>query len=209
MDDKYYVELRAPLRQVVGNSSAIEWPPRDVQARPRAHVSATSFTQTAASFQTMFVIKVEPAWALDLSVRAERIKALRKGWDGIKSVPVSPSIVEFAQNLVKEALITAGTASAPYLSPGGDGSLQVEWHTKTGEIELDISAGGDASVWIRSRISDEEFEAENEGALFLFARWAPRVAKALDNESNVPLASNTSIYGSETQLPFYKDDTIS
>jgi hypothetical protein len=209
MDDKYYVELREPLRQEVGNSSATEWPPRGALARQTSRPASATFLQTATSLQTMFVIKVEPAWAFDLSLRAERIKALRKGWDGIKSVPISPTIIEFAQNLVKEALITAGTASAPYLSPGGDGSLQVEWHTKTGEIELDISAGGNASVWIRSRNSDEEFEAEDEGALSLFARWAPRVAKTMDNERDVPLASNTSIYGSEAQLPFYKDDTIS
>lgn len=209
MDNTYYFELREPLRQEVGNSSATEWPPRGAMTHETSRMAPTDFVQTATSVQTMFVIKVEPAWALDLSVRAERIKALRKGWDGIKSVPVSPTIVEFAQNLVKEALITAGTASAPYLSPGGDGSLQVEWHTKTGEIELDISAGGNASVWIRSRNSDEEFEAEDEGALSLFARWAPRVAKAVDNERDVSLASNTSIYGSEAQLPFYKDDTVS
>jgi hypothetical protein len=209
MDDRYYFELREPLRQEVGNSSAMEWPPRGALTHETSRMAPTNFVQTATSVQAIFVIKVEPAWALDLSVRAERIKALRKGWDGIKSVPVSPAIVEFAQNLVKEALITAGTASAPYLSPGGDGSLQVEWHTKTGEIELDISAGGNASVWIRSRNSDEEFEAEDEGALSLFARWAPRVAKAVDNERDVSLASNTSIYGSEAQLPFYKDDTVS
>jgi hypothetical protein len=209
MDDKYYIELQGRFGLEVGNTSAMQSPRRSAPPVQKARIEATNFAQTATRFQTMFVVKVEPAWALDLSVRAERIKALRRGWDGIKSVPVSPTIVEFAQKLIKDALITAGTASAPYLCPGGDGSLQVEWHTKTGEIELDISAGGNASVWIRSRISDEEFEAENEGALSLFSRWAPWVAKAVDNESDVLVASNTSVYGSETRLPFYKDDTVS
>ncbi len=44
------------------------------------------------------------------------------------------------------------------------------------------------------------------GHFFLFA-FGVRVAKAVDNERDVSLASNTSIYGSEAQLPFYKDDT--
>ncbi len=209
MNGSYHIYPPNYLTFNANSSSATEGPLKRAASFQETSTAVANFTQTATRFPSLVVVNVQPAWAYDLAMRAERIKSLRRGWDGTKSVPVSKTVVELAQKLIKDALTSTDTASAPYLSPGGDGSLQIEWHTKTGEIELDISADGDATVWIRSRVSDEEFEGENERALSLFARWAPWIAKASDNESDVLGTSNTSIYGSGTQLSFYKDDTVS
>jgi hypothetical protein len=136
------------------------------------------------------------------------VRGLKDGWDGPGSIAIKKNIIELAENIVKDALQSARQPSAPYIVPGGDGSIQVEWHTKLGELELDLSPNGEAFVWCKNRISNDEFEAEDERALALFARWASWIAEKVDNEGNVPPSSNTSIYGSESRLPLYQDDTI-
>ena len=166
-------------------------------------------TQTATKPDNLFTILVQPPWAFDLSVRSSRIVNLTDGWDGPRSVHINQQLIEKAQRIIKDALMPARRPSAPYLVPGGDGSLQIEWHTRLGDIELDLSPTGEVYLWGKSGASGDEFEADDEKALDLFSRWASRIAEAMDNERYVPSSSNTSIYGSEARLPLFADDTVS
>jgi hypothetical protein len=80
-------------------------------------------------------------------------------------------------------------AAAPYLVPGGDGSVQVEWHEKHGELELDVDRGGNLSIWGRDHRNGAEFEGEAEMAIDLFYRWAPWVATAVRDGADASVSS--------------------
>ena len=57
------------------------------------------------------------------------------------------------------------------LVPGGDGSLQIEWHEKDGELEYDLSVEGSRSIWIRDHRTGEQIEGDDDRADALFSRW--------------------------------------
>jgi hypothetical protein len=118
-----------------------------------------------------------PAWRAQLGANAQGLAALRAGWDGPGSIPISPETLARAVFYVDSALRDCSNDMIPpRLVPGGDGSVQIEWHTRHGELELDIDDQGRASIWIRNHLSHAEFDGEDETALALFYRWAPWVA---------------------------------
>lgn len=115
-------------------------------------------------------------WELVLSSRAQRLASLGRGWDGPGSIPINKSVLRRAAALAADALSGVRDASAPCLVPGGDGSLQIEWHEIHGELELDIAADGKLSLWGKNHLTSGEFEGEDDEALALFYRWAPWIA---------------------------------
>jgi hypothetical protein len=128
-----------------------------------------------------------PDWKSLLEANARSLSALREGWDGPSSIPVSERLLARAIFYVQSSLEgVPSDAAAPRLVPGGDGSVQVEWHARNGELEFDIDDQGNLSIWGRDHLSGVEFSGENEKALALFYRWAPRVASRLRDVSHVP-----------------------
>ncbi len=121
-------------------------------------------------------VEKEVFWLDMLSASARRLSALNPGWDGPGSVPISRTALFTATSLTLSALKGLDRAVAPYLVPGGDGSVQIEWHEKHGELELDVSPSGDLWIWGRDHITGAEYEGENDVALALFLRTAPRLA---------------------------------
>jgi hypothetical protein len=87
---------------------------------------------------------------------------------------------------VRSALDGIDDVDPPQLVPGGDGSVQIEWHARHAELEFDIDDGGGMSIWVRDHRSGAEFDGENEKALALFYRWAPWVASRLRDVHHVP-----------------------
>jgi hypothetical protein len=125
-------------------------------------------------------------WKLQLEANARSLSALREGWDGPGSIQVSERLLARAVFYVQTSLEgVPSDAAAPRLVPGGDGSVQVEWHSRSGELEFDIDDQGNLSIWGRDHLSGVEFSGENEKALALFYRWAPRVASRPRDVSHV------------------------
>lgn len=129
-----------------------------------------------------------PAWRSILSKNAQSILELRAGWDGPGSIPVSASTASLAMIHVSNALDRAIDVIAPRLVPGGDGSVQIEWHARHAELEFCIDRVGRMSIWIRDHMRGAEFDGEDEKALALFYRWAPWVASKLRDVPDVPAA---------------------
>jgi hypothetical protein len=119
---------------------------------------------------------------------ANSVALLRAGWDGPGSLPISAEVLSRAMFYVRTALKDISEASSPRFVPGGDGSIQIEWHTSRGELELDIDLDGNLSIWVRDHLSGAEFDGEDRDALALFYRWAPRVAARPRHVGDVPPA---------------------
>lgn len=128
----------------------------------------------------------EPSWISHLTGNARRVGSLKAGWDGAGSIAISPKALFLATSNTRFALKDFPDVSAPHLVPGGDGSLQVEWHARHGELELDIGSNGQMSIWIKDHRNGAEFDAQNEAALALFYRWAPWIASARRDDFDAP-----------------------
>jgi len=119
----------------------------------------------------------EPSdWKPQFLANVRGLSELHAGWDGPGSVPVPETLLVLAAFYVESALSSFPAMMAPRLVPGGDGSVQIEWHTKRGELEFDIDDHSIAYIWVRDHLNGVEFEGEGEDAVALFYRWAPWVA---------------------------------
>jgi hypothetical protein len=130
----------------------------------------------------------KPAWAAQLDANAESLATLHPGWDGPGSISMSASTLSRAVFYVTSAVDNQIDVKPPRLVPAGDGSIQIEWHTKRGELEFDIDDRGEMSIWIRNHLIGAEFDGEGAEALALFYRWAPWIAARPNDAANVPVA---------------------
>ena len=142
--------------------------PRRSHSTPRRVISSTMIDKSM-----LLPVQWEPRWANVLAFRAQSIGSLTRGWDGPGSVAINRRLLFEAVRIVEKALIGARNAVAPYLVPGGDGSLQIEWHEKDGELEYDLSVEGSRSIWIRDHRTGEQIEGDDDRADALFSRCAP------------------------------------
>lgn len=182
-----------------------QWRRFPVRMLPRgANTSTLAIDPT-----TLTPMEFEPTWLSALVSRCSRLEALPRDWDGPGSVPIKSELLREAVSLVKRALEGSSRVSAPYLVPGGDGSVQIEWHEKLGELELDLAADGSRHVWIRDHRSGDEIEGDDERATNLFSRWAARIAAVADDENNVQIQVKGSTFGTISGISIYSDNTIS
>lgn len=138
------------------------------------------------------IANVHSAWSANLNQSVARLRNLRKGWDGPGSREICKDSLVRAITLVRQALEGLEQAEAPYLVPGGDGSVQVEWHERHGELELTVGVNGSLSIWGRNHNTGAEFEDEDEEALVLFFRWAAWVASPRFNVGDETVAKAAS-----------------
>lgn len=133
-------------------------------------------------------------WSGPLHRAASRLLRLHAGWDGLGSVAIPHHVVQLASKLVADALAGIDIAEAPYLVPGGDGSVQIEWHEKHGELELDIASDGSLHIVGRNHLTGADFEGEDEKALALFFRWAAWMAAIGGDEVDESIPQPAEIF---------------
>lgn len=130
-------------------------------------------------------------WKARLAANALSLAGLAPGWDGPRSVSIPESLlaraVFYVESALKSPIDGDAQMTAPRLVPGGDGSLQIEWHTRRGELEFDIDDRSAGSIWIRDHLSGAEFNGEGSEALALFYRWAPWIASQRHDATYAPI----------------------
>jgi hypothetical protein len=84
-------------------------------------------------------------WYDAVVARLTKLAQLPPGWDGYRGRPVSFENAHFALSMLKS--ICLPTTPPPDIVPGPNGDLQIEWHTKNGDIELDILGPYDVEGW--------------------------------------------------------------
>jgi len=115
-------------------------------------------------------------WKSVLLANVQSLSELHAGWDGPGSVPVGEKLLLRAVFCVETALTGLTDVTAPRLVPGGDGCVQIEWHSVWGEIKFDIDDEGQVWMWGRDHLRGFEFHDEGEAALALLYEWAPLIA---------------------------------
>lgn len=98
-----------------------------------------------------------PEVLLDALDRACELQQLPRGWNSHGAEPVSDAA--FRQTIrFLAAYVVQGIAS-PTLVPTVRGGLQLEWHRRGVDIEVEVSPDGSVSWWAEDRQSGKENEA--------------------------------------------------
>jgi len=125
-------------------------------------------------------------WIADFREHIEPVLALKAGWAGPGSQPVSRPAVYLAEHLLGLAL--AGISAPlvlPSVVPGLDGEIQLEWHRGSLDLEVLIDEEGQITALLEDHSLGVEIEKEGDEALDLFIRWAPRAAQARSDAAHV------------------------
>lgn len=108
-------------------------------------------------------------WVEELKKRFDELTALPRGWDGYGGRPVSFNCAFFAANMI-ERLFTDGVP-APQLVPGGDGTIQFEWHRNQYDVEIDVLAPYDVVAVRRDHRTGAVDEIELQADFSVLSDW--------------------------------------
>lgn len=120
-------------------------------------------------------------WKSDTSGRLDQLIKLPVGWDGYNGRPVDFFLACYVAGLLDT--LYRDTLPAPSIVPGGDGTLQVEWHLADMDIELDILAVNRVRAWRRDDRNGSENEAEVEDDFALVSGWLGEMALRLADDA--------------------------
>ena len=71
--------------------------------------------------------------------RLEGLQALETNWDGYNGRATKPAIARFASDVLGKVMDK--NTPEPFLAPGGDGTVQAEWHIGGYTVELHFISG--------------------------------------------------------------------
>lgn len=114
-------------------------------------------------------------WLMDLKRRFDELTELPRGWDGYGGRPVSFTCAQFAANLL-ERLFQEGVP-APSLVPGGDGTLQFEWHRNLYDVEVDVLGPYDVVAVRRDLVTGRVEELELTADFTPLSDWISDLAR--------------------------------
>jgi len=134
--------------------------------------------------RTIIVSPPSRAWREAVVARLNELCALPIGWDGYKAPPMSFTNANFALQMLLSAC--PSYAEEPQIVPGPNGDLQIEWHTLSADIELDVRGPYDVYAW---RVTQSD--PENEEELHLTTDFT-EVARWLTELSETAVAARSS-----------------
>jgi hypothetical protein len=110
--------------------------------------------------------------------RAQWIKSAKDDWDGYGAKALDPVLVDQVVASTMAAMDGLDIAE-PWLVPGGDGSLQVEWHLVGIEASYTVDPDPERGSysWYRDRFSGFEQEWFGEDALPALFEICQRISK--------------------------------
>lgn len=82
---------------------------------------------------------------MQFNTKLNYLAQLPTGWDGLNATPVSFNNANFALNILSQ--VCFDTTPAPAIVPGINGNCQVEWHTLSGDLELNVKSPYHVEVW--------------------------------------------------------------
>ena len=114
------------------------------------------------------------AWTNIVGKRLDQLCALKPGWDGYDCKPVSFTIATFAARLMERIFVEGLTA--PSLVPGGDGTLQMEWHVNGYDLEIDVLGPNNVFAYRRDHEAGHEEERQYENDFTELLIWTRDLA---------------------------------
>jgi hypothetical protein len=131
--------------------------------------------RNAAAIQPSATLAGQPAeWVSEVLSRLRALAVLDDGWDGNNAPRISPTNVEIAMQLLAHVMLS--DTPAPEIVPTVRGGLQLEWHVRNVDVELEILSPGRYLLSFEDRSSERELEVELSSDLSPFAEAVRRVS---------------------------------
>lgn len=113
---------------------------------------ASAFVAGSAAALTPF----QCSWQRKAERRLGELCRLQIGWDGHRGQPANRDIAEFAASVL--ASLMQPKVPMPAIVPLSYGGIQIEWHRKGWDIEIEISAPNQMHIYQHEIASGDEEE---------------------------------------------------
>lgn len=135
-----------------------------------------SSTSTSVEFSRYRkIIEYESAaWTNQLKERFVELLQLPTGWDGYQGTSLSIDCFNFTQSVLNS--LCRDEVPPPSMVPGGDGTLQLEWHLLDVDIELDVLGIYNVSAYMFDHKTNEELEIELAKDFTVVDSWIEKLA---------------------------------
>ena len=160
---------RTPVESVFfGDRGWIAWireQATDAATRTR-HYFETSLTIPVAAYAVIFRTESTssvpadlpastPTWRDVIDARITHLRALPPDWDAEGAEPVSEDAIDGVVRLLEENMSPG--SPVPFIAPGADGSLQVEWSDlPDGALEIGVGPRAEIEALLVERASGRE-----------------------------------------------------
>lgn len=136
--------------------------------RPVSPAAASVLTPAFTNCRVVVENSQSP-WLEALRGRLDEVVSLSFGWDGYAGRSVSFTNAAFAANFLNRLFIS--DVPPPFVVPGADGTLQLEWHRNNFDIEIDILGANDVVANRKNLLTGEEEEVELGSNFAIVATW--------------------------------------
>lgn len=155
------------LRRSVGRigDAVIEWPVGRVPKREQ--LLATSGVER--------VDEANSDLELCLTAQAKYLRNLPTNWDGYGASKLSTDLIDALIAEIKG--VPVDSIPSPELVPGGDGSIQAEWHLPHISIRYWVDVTGSRYLLVNDIQGNAEHEYFEFDARTALHKWAPVMAK--------------------------------
>lgn len=100
-----------------------------------------------------------PDWVGVVEERLNRLQELTYNWDRQGALPNRYDVVVFATTFMQQILFD--NTAAPQILPLASGGLQLEWHTKGIDLEIEIAAPNEVYIIFEDELAPEtNFDTE-------------------------------------------------
>jgi len=123
---------------------------------PRSEVAATSMLSLKESSPdetattSMVGSDFADSWWKKICCRFDEIDKLPPGWDGYDADRIAKSTMIFSSLLLGNVYDEAKRLSFPSINPMSNGSIIIEWRTKSHEITVEVNNTNDVDLLIES-----------------------------------------------------------
>ena len=104
-----------------------------------------------------------PEWLADTEAALHNLLALPENWDSYGGRRIAPAAVNAAVDLLRQ--IVRQSTPAPAVIPTARGTVQLEWHIRGVDLEIEVTGPGDASAAFEDARDGAEWESELGGDL--------------------------------------------
>jgi hypothetical protein len=131
---------------------------------------------TYPSFWKEYYALPRTTWEQDVTNRIVKLMKLPDNWDGYNSPPLRNDVWTFALTVLR-SLMQPQTPT-PQVVPSTGGGVQLEWHEKDIDLEVNFSAPYQCELWVEdhrtgtcvSKVLTNEFSEFKDAIAFLTTR---------------------------------------
>ena len=99
-----------------------------------------------------------PQWATDALRKLGALIDLKPGWDGHFGMPITHASASYAFDILRHVMQPG--VPLPSITPLSYGGVQLEWHRKGWDVEIEVPGPGKIYVFTRDIRSEIETERE-------------------------------------------------